>query len=156
MTARYQSALTQIPPPGQGCHASLLSVANHGLFAGVAPEVLFNDIKSAIPPGTRRVPDREIQDAINKALTGRHQGSFIPKPRPVSPVKDGSATFRQLLAGAEIKTLADLWESSPVRLLDDPQGDPVLLLRTLFDNDDLIFIGLLILEPVASHSRISF
>ena len=141
MTARYQNALNQIPPPGQGCHTSLLSVANHGLFAGVDPEVLFNDIKSAIPPGTRRVPDREIRDAINKALADHHQGGFIPKPRPVSLVKDGPAAFRQLIAGAEIKTLADLWESSPVRLLDDPQGDPVLLLRSLFADDDLVFVG---------------
>ncbi|OPY72240.1 MAG: hypothetical protein A4E63_01273 [Syntrophorhabdus sp. PtaU1.Bin050] len=142
-TARYQQALDQIPPGGCGrnCHTSILGVANYGVKAGVPSQQIFDNIRCHIPQGSRRVPDKEIRDAINKALENHNKGSFVPKARPVAIVKDGSTALRHIANQSDIKDEADLWEASPIRLLDEPKSDPALLLRTLFDDDDYLFIG---------------
>ena len=46
-----------------------------------------------------------------------------------------------IISQSKISDDVDLWESSPIRLLDDPTADAVLLLKTLFKSDDLLFIG---------------
>jgi len=138
---RYQEVLQQIPTPGKGCHTSLLSVANHGVIAGVPPDDIFDDIRRNIPRGNRKVSDREIKDAINKALADHDKGTFVPKPRPEPIARDGKTVFERLINKATISTEADLWEASPVRLSDHPTNDTILLLRSLYGPEDLIFIG---------------
>jgi len=138
---RYSETLKKIPAPGCGCHNFLLSVSNLGVIAGVTPEKLFDDIRQNIPKGNRRVSDREIQDAISKAFSDHNTGTFTPKPQPQPIVSDGRAAFNKIISQSYISSEADLWELSPIRLLDEPQSDPALLLRTLFDDTDFIFIG---------------
>ena len=139
---RYFQALSTIPAPGgNGCHPALLSGANLGIFANLPPERIFNDLRQAIPPGGRRVNDREILDAVNKAIKDHQGGTFTPTPRPKPVVNDGKAALQRIIAQAEISTEVDLWENSPIRLLNDPKQDPVLLLQTLFKSDDLVWIG---------------
>jgi len=138
---RYHEALNSIPSPGTGCHTSLLSVSNLGILAGLDAETIFGDIRQAIPKGIRRISDREITDAISKA-TSDHNGSFFKPRHRVEPVvKDGKAALQTIISQGKIFHDADLWESSPVRLLDDPQEDPVFLLKNLYEPEDLIWIG---------------
>ena len=143
MTAldRYNDALHSIPAPGAGCHPYLLSVANLGTLAGLGPDQIYSDIRQSIPIGGRRVPDNEIRKTIDKAFGDHQGGAFIPRPRPKPVVNDGKAALRKIISQSKISDDVDLWESSPLRLLDDPIADTVLLLRTLFKFDDLVFIG---------------
>lgn len=138
--SRYQEALQQIPSPGCGCHVSLLSVANHGIIAGIDPGKLFDDIKQNIPEGSRKIFDREIQDAINKALADHDKGTFTPKPKPAPVVDNGKEALRKIINQSPIKDEADLWELSPIRLHNAPKDDSGLFLKTLFDENDLIWI----------------
>jgi hypothetical protein len=138
---RYTAALQSIPAPGAGCHPYLLAVANQGVFAGLGPEQVFNDIRQAIPTGGRRVPANEIRKTVDKAFGDYQGGAFIPRPRPKPVVNDGKAALRKIISQSKISDEVDLWESSFIRLLDDPAADTILLLKTLFGPDDLIFIG---------------
>lgn len=140
---RYNNNLPNAPAPGTGanCHGWIMSMANLGIMAGKDPQEIDADLRRAIPPGKRRLPNNEIPDAIHKAIQDHNGGTFTPRPRPEPVVKDGKAALQGIINSAKIKTEADLWESSPVRLWDEPQGDPVLLLETLYDPTDLIWIG---------------
>jgi hypothetical protein len=136
--AKYRAALGSIPAPGTGCHTFLLTVANLGVLAGIDPEQLFADIRTNIPAGARRIPDREIADAITKALAG---GTFTPRPRPAPAIRDGQAALRNIIAQAVATTETELWDLSPVRLLGTPEDDAVLLLQTLYRHEELLFVG---------------
>lgn len=139
---RYSKALESIPAPGgAGCHPALLSVANLGTLAGLDPEQIYSDLRRAIPTGGRRVPDREIRTTIQKALRDHQGGTFAPKPRSQPIIRDGAVALQKILIQAKISDDVDLWESSPIRLLDDPAADAILLLKTLFKPDDLLFIS---------------
>jgi hypothetical protein len=138
---RYREALEKIPPPGCGCHTSLLGVANQGVIAGIDLQKIFDDIRVNIPEGSRRISDREIVDAVNKAMADHNGGIFTPRPRPVSIVKDGASALQRIIGLGDISDESDLWECSPIRLLDEPKDDPALLLKTLFDESDYVFVG---------------
>lgn len=138
---RYREALAAIPPPGGGCHPTLLRVSNLGVLAGVTPDQIFSDIRQAVPPGARRIPDREIETAIQKALTDHTGGTYTPRPRPAPLVQDGAAALRAIISQGRIDNEADLWGLSPVRLLGAPQDDPALLLEALYKPGDLLFVG---------------
>jgi len=59
---KYQQSLTSLPPSGGGgCHTALLGVANHGVYAGIDPQQIHDDIRQHIH-GTRQVPDSEIRE----------------------------------------------------------------------------------------------
>jgi len=140
---RYQAALDSIPPPGSGCHPALLSVANLGVMAGMSADKITADIRAAIPEGRRRVPDREILDAVKKAtdekasLAERHLGGYALKPKPiVDPVR-----LRKNIMAKGSPDEADLWDMSPVALYDNPAKDASLLLQTLYQPSDVLFIG---------------
>jgi len=138
---RYHGALNSIPRPGTGCHTSLLTVANYGILASVQPPEILHNIRTHIPQGTRRISDKEILDAINKALADHNRGTFIPKTRSAPIVNNGQAALRGIISQGKYSDDADLWESSPVRLMDDPQQDLALLLENLYKPEDLVWIG---------------
>jgi hypothetical protein len=116
---RYTTALYRIPAPGQGCHAALLGVANLGIIAGLDGERIFQDIREHIPQGNRKVSDREIRDAVAKAVSDHNQGDVLPTPRKQPIVKDGKAALQGIIAQGKYCDEADLWEASPVRLLGE-------------------------------------
>jgi hypothetical protein len=117
---RYKDALRNIPPPGCGCHPHLLAVSNYGVLGGLSGEQIFSDIRGFIPQGKRQISDREISDAIRKALSGHNGGTFTPRLRPVPIVQDGKAALRRIIDQATITTEVDLWEASPIRLWEAP------------------------------------
>ena len=138
---RYREVLRHIPPPGCGCHTSLLGVANHGTIAGRPPQEIFEDIRQNIPTGSRRISDREIREAINKALADHNGGPFTPGPRPVPVIQNGKAALQRIINQGRYSDEADVWEASPIRLLDEADHDPILFLSTLYEPKDLIWIG---------------
>ena len=140
--SRYIEALRTIPAPGgNGCHTSLLGVANLGIMTGKDPHELHEEIRQAIPAGQRRVRDSEITDAINKALADHQGGTFTPRPRPAPAVRNGNAARQRIINQGRISDDADLWEESPVKIHCLPEETPMLLLSILFDPDDLVWIG---------------
>ncbi|MCX5847726.1 MAG: hypothetical protein NTW12_15445 [Deltaproteobacteria bacterium] len=141
LLARYNESLKNIVPPGCGCHPYLLSTANYGVLAGLTAEQIFSDIRNAIPQGSRRIPDKEIQDAINKALSDHNGGSFTPKKRPAPVVNDGKTALQKIICQAKITTEVDLFDVSPVKITWEPEEDTINFLSLLFDPGDHIFIG---------------
>lgn len=140
---QYHAALAKIPPPGKGlgCHTSLLSVANYGAIAGVAPTRMYDDIRAAIPRGNRKIRSREIQDAIDRACTDHTAGPFTLHAKPKPVVRNGKDALKQLLAQGKYSDEADLWEASPIRLLVEPAQDAPLFLSILYEPEELIWIG---------------
>ena len=84
MLQRFEDACHTLPAPGDGCHAAILGAANYGVLAGLADAEILAALRIAIKPGARRVPDREIQDAIAKAR----------RDRPATPAWTGRVTPR--------------------------------------------------------------
>jgi len=140
---RFNEALSSFPPPGMGdgCNLRILGAANHGVHAGLDPDEIFRRIREAVPAGRRRVSDGEIIRAVNKAMADHRRGSWTPAPRPTPVVRDGETALRNIIAAGSISEEVDLWESSPIRLWEEPQHDPVVLLKALYEPGDFIFIG---------------
>jgi len=144
---RYEDALKQIPQPGSGCHTSLLGVANLGVMAGLSEAELLGDIRANIPTGGRRVPEREILDAIRKAQSECEQGAPHHLRRHQTPHKaakpfDGAAYRHTLINRSLGVSEADLWELSPCRITWKPGPmDAVRTLQFLYAPDELLFIG---------------
>ena len=139
---RYNKALsTKLKAPGTGCHASLQSVANSGVSAGVTPEQLFKDIRANIPRGGREVPDYEIWDAINKKLSERNGNAFIPKPNAKPIVSNGKAALQKIISQGLCCDEADLRRLSPIPLHGGRERDTALFLETLYGPHDLLWIG---------------
>ena len=140
----YIQKLHSIPAPGKGCHTALLGVANCGIREGIPAEQILADIRQHIPNGTRHVPDGEIYAAISKAKrdyipyrssSRKPFKKSVPKPKISSEYRD------HLLGKGKGTEEVDFWEASPVRLFDTPEKDTVLLLQTLYELDDYLFIG---------------
>ena len=164
---RYRAALAAIPAPGGGgCHAALLGVASLAIMAGRSYVEAEAEIRAAIPPGGRRVADKEIREAIRRAHkdTARLDPNQPHQPRPIPPPRRTAAEIRASVvkdepAAAEIRRKlidvgggaldpfgAEIWESSPIRLEAYSEAYPytadmIPLLRHLYQPDDRLFIG---------------
>lgn len=140
---RFNEALSCLPAPGYGdcCNQQILGAANHGVYAGLDPDEIFRRIREAVPSGRRRVTDGEITRAVDKALRDHRRGSWTPAPRPTPVTRDGKTALRGIIAQGAISEEVDLWEASPVRLWNEPRHDPAVLLKTLYEPGDYIFIG---------------
>ena len=133
---RYQEALRSLPPSGGGgCHAALLSVANLGALAGLTPQQVYADLRQHVH-GSRRVSDREIQDAVEKAFREKMQ---TPPPRPAT--RATKSTLAHLIERGQSATEVDVWEASPIRIDWPPEEDAVNVLRYLYGPEELLFIG---------------
>lgn len=143
MTAadRYQAKLHSIPTPGTGCNPYLLGVADLGVMAGIDPQTIHDNIRQAIPHGSRRVSDKEITRAIHRALAYHDAGTYTPRPRPAPAVTDGKAALRRIIDKAPFSDEVDTWEASPLRVWDPPEAHAALLLDALYMPDDLLFTG---------------
>ena len=65
-------------------HTSQLRVANRGRLAGLNPDQVAQDLAGHVH-GTRRVSEREIQDAVNKAFDSRSAITLHSNIRPATP-----------------------------------------------------------------------
>lgn len=147
MHTKYIDALSTLPPAGVGadCHLKLLRPANFGVMAGLPPVQIFTDIRAALPQGKRKVADREIWEAITRAVkdapsyTQRRQSGYRPPP-PKPAISNGQATRQRMIESATISDEADLWENSLKRIDWEPIEDAMHFLE-LYHPDDLVFIG---------------
>ncbi len=149
---KYNKGLSEIPAPGgNGCHNALLGVANYGAMAGLSPEQIHSDLCRSIPAGRRKVTDREIQAAIDRAFSDHRQSIILPNGksyRRYTPPKDkpiihnGKITLQNIIKKGIISQEADLCDLSPIRLLEPLEYDPILFLNTLYDPDDYIWMGM--------------
>jgi len=73
--SKYQNAVNNLPTSGKGlgCHQALLGVANHGVYAGIDPQQIHDDLRQHIH-GPQRVSDRESTAAVQKALADKNWG----------------------------------------------------------------------------------
>lgn len=98
---RYQEARASIRAPGNSCHTSLLSIANLVVNAGISAGQIFEDIRGSIPSWSRRISDREIWDAVNKAFQDHRGRTFIPRQKPSPILQDGMAVPRNIITHAK-------------------------------------------------------
>jgi len=56
-------------------------------------------------------------------------------------VKNGTKVLQHIISQGRYSDEADLWEVSPVRLMDGPEADPALFLEHCYEPTDLLFIG---------------
>ena len=147
---RFQEALTSLPlPGGNGYHPRLLGVANIGIRSGLPPADVAAALRAHTPPGGRRVPDREIMDAVRKAQDSHHgparsmvQSRWRP-PKPIPTVRpfDAATFLAARLAEGEGYGECEIWDASPVRIETTPPEDAILLLETLYTPEDMLFAG---------------
>jgi len=141
--SKYQNAVKNLPTSGKGhgCHQALLGAANHGVYAGIDPQRICDDLRAHIH-GPRRVPDREIRAAVQKALAdnGKVVRYNFKKQRQKPPI-DGKKVRQKIIDIGAGRTEADIWEASPIRIDWPPEEDPLRILTHLYHSDDLIFIG---------------
>lgn len=136
---KYQHGLETLPESGGGgLHHALLGRANLGRIAGISQDQIFVDLRSRVR-GTRRVPDREIQQAINTAF--RKCAADEPRRRSSRAEFEPLELLRRIIDAAGDISLADIWDSSPISLKTDPREDTIVLLRTLYAEDEALYIG---------------
>lgn len=156
LVQRFSDACFAIPPPGTGCHPALLGAASRGVFANLTDPEILQEIRRSVPAGKRRVDDREILEAIDKArrtitrATGAGQASArMPRQSPVRPAApsiDWAKVRGNIIAkggGAIDPDDADIWESSPMRLPMEPGlQDTVQFLRSgIYSMAEFLYIG---------------
>ena len=140
---KYQKALASLPPSGGGgCHTALLGVSNHGVYAGIDPQQIHDDLRQRIY-GTRRVHDREITAVIEKSLAdkGKKADPYNFKKRQQKPLFNGEKARQKIITKGAGRTEADIWDSSPIRIDWPHEEDPLHLLKHLYQSNDLLFMG---------------
>lgn len=146
---RYLDALRTLPPSGGGgCHGALLGVANYGVLAGRDDAEILHHIRMHLT-GTRRVPDSEIMDAIDRARRDANPGqwkrTFHAKQTPdtrLKMIQSGRETLARYVEKAGGAGLAEIHDSSPISLHhDNGAEDAAMLLEAVYADDELIFCG---------------
>lgn len=176
---RYREAFAEacrnLPPPGGGCHNALLGAANYGAMAGLSEADIFAFLRAGVKPGARRISDREIQDAISKAMTGAPARRINRPSRPAwTPTakaagdllkqnNDRALALRERLiaaGGGEISPFAaEIWESSSphpgagFEQFPAPAADALLFLQELYQPDDFLYIGTSFEKPGEMQSQ---
>jgi hypothetical protein len=138
----FEDALLRIPPPGNGCHPFLMTVANIGARQGLGENEMIKAIAVSIPQGGRVVSHKEIADTVRKAIQERN-GNYRPNTGvPLTSFrKTNPAMLNKFLHPNKI-TPEDFLRASPVPIdPDDGPGQLSLCLQHLFDPEDKIFIG---------------
>ncbi|WP_408998401.1 hypothetical protein ACJ77P_12320 [Syntrophus buswellii] len=142
---KYQRSLSVLPAPGDGCHPALLGVANYGVLAGIEPQQIFCDIQECLKSGNRVVQDREIQDAIIRAVadhSDRTAESLLHISKNIKENShDGQAILRFIIGKAEFCNERDLADLSPIPIPEDPSLHPGLFLEAMYLPTDLNFIA---------------
>ena len=132
--SRYEDALQNYPHRGSGLHQHLLGTANLGCFADVPPSAMVSDMNRCFE-GIRY---NEADSAVSKAIR-----EFNPDEawKPVKKiVVKPKHTLDDFIKGQPTDTI-DLWEASPVSLVDRPENDGRSLINTLYSDTDGLFVG---------------
>jgi len=148
---RYQDNLSNPPRTGEGVHSWVMSSATLGIMAGLPPEQIHADLWQTIPQD-RKNPDREIYDALTKALSTYRPDVKLSDdstyrrytPLKTTPIiRNGEAVQKKIIAEGEARCPdeVDLWDLSPLRLWHEPQYDAPFFLQAMFEKQDLLWLG---------------
>ena len=141
---RYEERLQALPASGGGgCHPALLGCASMGVRAGIHADQICEDLRQCVH-GTRTVSDREIAEAVAKAMidsdsprrTQRTARHTVP-----GVVFDGTAALRNLVSAGHGFGEADVTDRSPVRIDWPPEEDAARVLEALYTPEEQLFIG---------------
>jgi len=114
-------------------------VANLGVKAGIDPQQICEDIRKALPVGSRKVPDQEIIDAVKKALADR--GGFTPQKLAAPATLDGQAAIKRIISQGTIRNEDDIREISPIPIPENKRAALILFLKIRFRDGEHIFIS---------------
>ena len=120
------------------CHRALLSVANIARNAGIDPNQAVEDLAAHIH-GTRRVSNREIQAAVQKAFST----TALPQAHTPRCRVNTSQLLDAILKRGAGFTEEALWDASPVRPDWPAECDAPEILRRLYAPEERLFIGAL-------------
>lgn len=110
----YEEALRSIPAPGSGCHPFLLAAANCGVLQGVPEDQIVRDLLANIPPGRRKVSEKEVREAVAKAVA-----TATPAVQPGSV---GYGWNDPIPAAAAARLAGEVLDGTPDELPDVPKG----------------------------------
>lgn len=160
---KYRDALNNLPNRGGGLHGALQSVCNLGIIAGIAENILYDEITAT----GKAFKPHEVEDAINKAVkdskSGYRPNIFARHPESrgekVSKILDADKERSERLqaalihaGGDEIDPFgADVWEASNPHPQSFPHSggmdgseccsDMLLFLSELYNPGDLLYLG---------------
>lgn len=130
--SKYEEAIKSSPARGQGLHQHIMRVAMLGRIAGLEKAVIVNDCQSF-----QKIRQGEAEEAVAKAFNSA-----------IEPQEYKAPSFEPSFEGALDRYIAgvsdcdsDLMDSSPVALVNDPANDGRLLLQTLYQPEEYLFIG---------------
>jgi hypothetical protein len=145
--SQYQEKLKAMPHSGGGgLHTALLSMSNLGALAGLARAQVFADLRAHVQ-GSRRVPDVEIRQAVDKAFDERgqpgHGAGHAPQWQGVvrPPIIDARKMLTAILQRGAKAEENDLVARSPVKPGEHIDRHSDQLLMELYEQDDLLFMG---------------
>jgi hypothetical protein len=124
------------PASGSGVHRWLLSASRAALRGGIASADAEGAMLAAMtrPPNSRT----EIRDTLRKAGMAASHRANVHRPRwPTSAPRTTAEHYAALGRERGVVELADAWEQSPVRLLDDEPLTEAIIAR-LFGSDELL------------------
>ena len=122
------------PESGSGVHRWLLSASLAALWRAVGAD----DAEAAIVAAMTRPPNSrmEVRDALRKAGAGAFQGPAIQRPRwPKPAVLTTAEHYAALGRQRGVEGLVDVWEQSPMRLLDDAPLTESIIARLVLPDE---------------------
>jgi len=131
--SKYEDGLRSYPPRGSGLHQFIMGLACLGAIAELPPETVIQDMNASLAG----IKPNEASDAVKKAFaTDRAFSEYEPiKAKPTKKPK----TIDDFINHTPRDPL-ELWEISPIPL-EDPDNDALLLLETLYSDQEYLFIG---------------
>jgi hypothetical protein len=119
-----------------------MTMANLAILSKRSAQEAFGDIRQVTD---KRVPDRELVSAINRAVAdhGNGSGSYTPYTRPQAKpvIVDGKAARQRIIDAGKFSTEEELVANSPISIPEDPAAQQKLFLETVFQWDDFVFSG---------------
>ena len=147
MTAlsKYNDITPHPPAYGYGFNLYVLRAARLGVYAGIDPQQIADDIRRHVPPGSRPTLSREITRALNKVTNDSSSNGTVVhydfKKKKQKPAFDGPKARNKIIdLGAGIEE-ADIWDVSPVKINWPHEEDPQHLFTYLYHPDNFLFLG---------------
>ena len=135
--SKYNESLQNPPKRGQGLHQWALKVAMLGVMAEIPLQTIITEGEQKLVG----LKPREMEQAVRKASNSTVTSDFVPKPeKPLyAPViKNPLDAF----ISGQSSDLAELQRKAPLDVSGvSPADMPYVLLETLYDPNESLFIG---------------
>jgi hypothetical protein len=140
---KFERLISALPRPGDiaSLHGALWPAARLGKEAGLSADAVVNRLCDGVAatgrdPRTRR---RDIERTVHNAFQGMGSPGHV---RASTAARERfEEGFERIAKNGEGIAEYDLWEMSNPRPGDDPGGDGILFLRTLYGPEDHLCLG---------------